>query len=192
MPELDALRNIVDNVIMAKAGTYGVTIIRRRVREGIYLDGSSDNATEYSSKPFAMPFGGLQTSALKKQISGMKDNDAPKYFISKSSGNIWILITGGYKQLREIAGKQTDKVTMTWSGRMMRNLKVLPDSATNRSVTVGFDDATAQRIANYHNIDGAGKSKRMHVFMNFTDDEKKKIADMIGDEIANKLVAYNR
>jgi hypothetical protein len=186
MAELQHLKNIIDNVIVTKAGTFGVAIIRRRTLDGKFLPGSSDDAGNYSTKPFAMPFGALPKSVQGKALK-KSGPQAYQVFTSKNK-SLWVVVYGGYKKLRSDAGKDNSKVTLNWSGRMMRNLKVLPDTVTKNSVHLGFDDKTAETIAGYHNNEGAGKSKRKHVFMDFTQAEKDAIAKIVGDEIAAKLL----
>ncbi|MEW5799976.1 MAG: hypothetical protein AB1728_13325 [Bacteroidota bacterium] len=172
---------IVDRVIVMRAANAGLVIIRERTLSGKFLPGSSPGADQYSTKPFARPLAGLSKAHTKALMSDQsivftKDGEAKQ---------IWILVKGGYKQFRSLAGKNTDHVTLTWSGRMMRNLGIL--NAGNNEATLGMKSDDTKQLALYHNSMGAGKSRRKHVFMGFTDAEKQRLTNIVGDEVMKRL-----
>lgn len=171
---------IVDRIIVMKAANLGLVIIRERTTSGKYLPGSSPGVEEYSTNTFARPLGGL---GKQFQNALLKSNSVEVF--KKDGGSTWITITGGYKKFRELAGKESSKVSMIWTGRMMRNLGIL--NAANDSATLGFKSAEEKQKAEWHNILGAGKSKRKHVFMGFTDSEKLRITNLVGEEVMKRL-----
>lgn len=171
---------IVDRVIVMRAANAGVVIIRERTLSGKFLPGSSPGADEYSTKPFARPLGGL----TKQHQNALLKSKAVEVF-TKENGSTWIVVTGGYKHFRELAGKDVSKVSMTWSGRMMRNLGIL--NARKDEAVLGFKSEEEKQKALYHNFLGAGKSKRKHVFMGFTEAEKIRLTKLVGEEVMKKI-----
>ena len=176
--KIDALPGeIVDQILLTRVGLKGVAIIRKRTEGGQFLPGSSPNAENYSTTPMPLPYG-----ALRNKLSGRKAKEAGFKVFTSKSGRVWIVLPGGYKQYRQLYGKQTDRVTLSWSGRMLRNLKLLSTSQSGQSAesVVGFDDADSARIAGYHNELGAGKSRKKHVFIGFNDSE---ISDLTAETV---------
>lgn len=172
--ELQDLKNrVVDNVMMVRLGAKGIAIIRKRTLEGRFLTGSSPNADEYSTKPLPLPFGKFTRATQKEVLKRQLQTGEFRIFTNRKSGNTWIIIEGGYKKFRELAGKPTDNVVMTWSGRMLRNLGITRSG--EQDVELGFSEAGSKQLALYHNVMGAGKSKRKHVFMGF---DEKEINDL--------------
>lgn len=172
-------KHIIDNVLMKNIGLRAVMIIRRRTADGKFLSGSES----YSEKPFVMPLG-----AASKMLGAklMKNEDDAQIFTA-SSGAKWVLIKGGYKRYRDLAGRQTAKVDLNWSGRMMRNLGIIPGTTTPRETQVGFTSAEEKQKALWHNTLGAGKGKTKREFMGFTTDEYNSLVQFAGEEIAKKL-----
>lgn len=178
--ELQNLKDvIVDRVIVMKLANAGLAIIRQRTLSGKFLPGSSPGADEYSTKPFARPLGGL-TKKLQRDLLA---NGAQVF--TKDGKATWVVIKGGYKQMREIAGKDTSHVSLTWTGRMMRNLGIL--TSDDNSAVLGPKDADTKQLSLYHNVMGAGKSKRKRVFMGFSDSEKRKLEQLVGDSLLQRM-----
>ncbi len=177
------LDSVIDRVMMLRLANRGIAIVRERTLKGEFLDGSSDGAGQYSTKPFARPLGGL-TKALQKTLV-----NSGSHIFTASSGNHWIVIEGGYRAFRAMAGKDVSRVTMTWTGRMLRNLGVI--SEAEREVVLGFPDADMKQLATWHNVMGAGKSLRKHVFMGVTQEEANQLVELAGEEIAKRLTLQN-
>jgi hypothetical protein len=183
----DTLDRILDNAVLLKLGNKVVAIIRARNLRGEYLPGSTDKG--YSTKDAGMPYGGLvdrigsgKASALLKQL---EQGDEKTVWKNSKSGKIWILLKGGYKHLRELAGKTSDRVTMNWTGSMMRSLQTKTDEAQQR-VVIYFSNEEAGRIAKFQH-EGAGKNKIKRMFMGLTEKEIAPLQDWLGEEIAKKL-----
>ncbi len=171
---------IVDQVMLTRVGLKGVAIIRKRTESGVFLPGSSANAENYSTTPMPLPYG-----KLRGKLSGKKAKEEGFRVFTSKSGRVWIVLPGGYKQYRQLYGKAADKVTLSWSGRMLRNLKLI--SASGDTAELGFDDAEEDRIASYHNTLGAGKSRRKHVFMGFTEGEEEQLTAETVKQLEGKL-----
>lgn len=190
--------NILDSIIMKRVGLQCVFIIRRRVTSGKYLEGTTSE--QYSTKPFGMPLGAatkvlgskiLQAVNKKKNVKAGNTtigSDEFKIYTSPKTGNLWVIIGGGYKRYREMAGRDSSKIDLNWSGRMMRNLGIIPGSEQSTQVDVGFTSESEKQKALWHNIMGAGKSYRKHVFMGVTEEEKLELEGFADAEIAKKII----
>lgn len=182
--------HIVDNVLMKNIGTHVVTIIKRRTLDGKFLEGSES----YSTKPFVMPLGAMMQNiqkgflteeSFKRNGKTVEENEFQIF--TTNSGAKWVWIEGGYKRYREISGRQVAHVDLNWSGRMMRNLGLLPGTTTARETQIGFTSNEEKQKAIWHNTLGAGKSKSKHVFMGLTPDEYNDVVKFAGDEITKKI-----
>lgn len=188
--------DVLDNVFLKQIGLRVVVIIRRRTLSGKFLSGSES----YSTKPFAMPLGAASKTlgkllrsqksfAVNRGKGKEKTNvsaDEYQVFTAKS-GALWVIIGGGYKRFREMGGRQSSKVDLSWSGRMLRNLGVLPGSEKHNEVSVGFTSEDEKQKARWHNVLGAGKSKSKHEFMGLTPDEQNELARYADAELVKKI-----
>lgn len=190
IPEkLIALQNtVIDNIILLRLANGAIAIIRKRTLAGKYLEGSSPAADRYSEVAMPLPLGRLQ-KALQKQLTKneLKNKDQYKIFKSKS-GQTWIVIRGGYKAYRKLAGKFTDYVVMSWSGRMLRNMGIIRDP-DGKGSEIGFPDDDVRKLALYHNVLGAGKSHRKHIFFALSKDEQTALLKSTGEDILKKILS---
>ncbi len=173
--------------MLKRIGNIALMIIRRRTLSGEYLEGSTEGSSQYSSKPFVMPFGGLPTKALQNKVlkqGGFGADARYKLFLTKKK-SLWVYIPGGYKTIREDAGKSTGKATLSWSGRLMRNLGIIATAPLE--VTLGFRNAEEEQKAQWHNTMGAGKSKVIRKFMGLTDKEVEEIEKIIGANVRSNV-----
>lgn len=180
---------LVDDIFLKRIGNHLVFMVRRRTTEGRLLPGSTSE--EYSTKQFAMPFGalpkGLQSKAKQKQ----NKNDFG-LFTTKSTGSLWVLVKKGYKHLRELAGKDSSSVKMTWSGAYLRDLSVVEVSSNEEAFTeVGFKNERNRHLAFWHEVAGAGKSKRKHKIMGVLPEEEDELAELAETEIVKTLKKWS-
>ncbi|MBU1096854.1 MAG: hypothetical protein KKB34_10270 [Bacteroidetes bacterium] len=179
------VNNIVDDVFLQRAGNKLIFIIRRRTNKGIFLPGSSKRANQYSSKPFAMPVYSA-TKMLGSNIIKAAKTDPDNYNVFKSkAGNLWVLVKKGYKEIRRKANKFNDHVTMQFTANYIRDLSVLR-TAGNVS-ELGWKNARNQRLATYHEVMGAGKSRRLHKILGMLKTEEDEMQAYIEAEFIKKL-----
>ena len=178
---------LVDDIILTRVGNKVLLAIRRRTKKGWYLPGSSRNAGNYSDKPFAMPIGAANKTLGNKLVKSATSEKSKYYNPNKfeiftaKSGNLWVLIKEGYKKVRELAGKESSKVSMHWSGSYMRDLGLL--RTADDFAELGWKSSENQQLAYFHEIAGAGKSKRLHKILGLLPKEEKQLTDY-----AEKLV----
>jgi hypothetical protein len=178
---------IVETVRLERVAARGVAIIRERTLKGDFLGGTgaqqsiAESNSQYSETPMPLPYGSLP-KYVQERMAGREDI---KIFTSRK-GTVWVVIPGGYKEYRQISGKQSDRVVMNWSGKMMASLGIVTDEPGKAAI--GFTDSYAERIASYHNVQGAGKSKRMHRFFGFTAEEGNELTG-IAQELLDAALA---
>jgi hypothetical protein len=183
------LQQILDNAVLLQIGQKVIAIIRARTLRGDFLPGSTSKG--YSTRDASMPWGALEERIGKGNASKVfrdiksagKDGNGDRIFLT--SKRMWVTLKGGYKRMREITGRETDRVTLNWTGHMMRSLATKADPSTS-SVTIYFTDAEAERIASYH-YQGAGRNKIKRLFMGLADKEKSDIEKWLGEEILKKF-----
>lgn len=180
-PKIDPeklLGQLIDRSFLFQIGEKALYIIKQRTLEGIFLPGSSPNASQYSTTPMPLPLGALSKKAQGLTARQMKEGENIKIFTNLKSRITWAILPGGYKQLRELAGKEADRVTLNWSGSMMRALDITKVDESTHTVTLGFTDNRAAELAGFHQELGAGKSKTLHKFVGLTEDEMREVAQM--------------
>ncbi|MDI6802553.1 MAG: hypothetical protein QME58_01750 [Bacteroidota bacterium] len=128
----------------------------------------------FNPKPTPMPAGALKAkigiSKAKRIWKRLEGDD----FVYTKAQSTWILLKGGYKRLRELAGKESDRVTLNWTGSMMRALKVTNVNEAEGSVTISFTDNRASELAGFHHR-GAGRNKVKRIFLSLSEEELNKL-----------------
>lgn len=191
VPTMADTNKLVDDVFLKRTGNRLILIIRRRTQKGQFLPGSSRGANKYSTKPFAMPIGAMNKTVGGKLVrsanskrSKLFDPDNFHTFTSKE-GNLWVLVKKGYKKVRELAGKESSRVTMTWSGSYLRDLGLM--TAANSQINIGWKSAENQQLATFHEAMGAGKSKKLHKIMGLLKKEEKELLELVETEVVKNL-----
>ncbi len=183
MNELNITGRIVTRALLVNLGTAVVVIIKERTLRGEFLPGSTAGG-QYSTTPSPMPLGALPARARgKRALAALVASGEATLFTSMRSRRTWIILQGGYKKFRELAGRETDRVTLNWTGQMMRNLKVRHVSVREGVVDIGFSEGRAARLASYHNTQGAGRSRRVRRFIGLTDAELASLHPIVRDAV---------
>lgn len=132
-----------------------------------------------------MPLGAFYSKTTKRQKKKLNSEGDLQIFKSKKSGKRWILINGGYLNFKKAwGGKKADTVNLQWrgmSGGMLGDLS--PLHYTDNSVTIGFRSAEMAKLASYHVLTGAGKSRVIRNFMGLTPPELEEIKKLIIQQI---------
>jgi hypothetical protein len=191
MPDKKNILSIIlGEAVLLQLGERVLAIIQARTLRGEFLPGSTSKG--YSTKTAGMPYGGLaarigngKAAALFKSIVGAHGNAPDKIYTNSKSGKIWITLHGGYKQLRELAGRETDRVTLNWTGQMMSAL-AMKVNAAEPSLKIYFTNKEAEKIAGFHH-DGAGRSKIKRIFVGLSQQEQAPLELWLGEQIAKKI-----
>lgn len=170
----ELLREILKRNLLIRVGQHAVFIIKERTARGIFLEGSSDNSGQYSTKPFAMPIGAVKPKKLMFEMLKGKHIDDVQLFKSKNQ-KLWVVIKNGYRWLKEKAGKHFSSVDLTWTRELMRSLKTTNVNTDTGEITIGHTGARNEMLALYHNVTGAGKGKVKRVYLDLTEEELQEI-----------------
>lgn len=178
----EILRSIIDRALLVRVGEQTLAIIKERTLRGEFLEGSTSQG--YSTKPAPMPLGGFFARLGKGRGAQawrriQKGDESGSIWRESKSKKIWITLQGGYKRLRELAGKETDRVTLNWRGHMLRSLNRIRVNAEEMSVTIGFADDEAGTLAGFHHA-GAGRSQVKRLFMGLSGKELEEIVADLG------------
>ena len=181
MPELDPqqiVRQIINRAFLLRIGEETLAIIHARTLRGEFLQGSTTRG--YSTKPAPMPLGGFMARLGKSRGQAIwrhiqKGDEPGTVWRESKSGKIWLTLQGGYKRLRELSGRETDRVTLNWTGRMLQALKEIRVNEQDMSVTIGFTNTEAGTIAGFHHA-GAGRTTVKRLFVGLSERE---IADLM-------------
>jgi len=165
--------------IMASIASNALTTIRARVQEtGVDADGNKFRS--YSTSPMLANCSGMTSSACSR-VAGSKDKRKNLKWVtlnrvSKTGKKIRLFeIPGGYKEYRELHGRQTDHVDFVFSGRMWSNIKVI-GSVSELNSGIARIGATTQE----DNDVLAGNTKRRDNILAMSNTEIKDIAADFG------------
>ena len=116
------------------------------------------------------------TTSACSSIAGSKTKRKELKWVTLQRGgkNIRLFeLPGGYKQFREIHGRQTGFVDFTFTGKMMGSIHILsnPSQHSQGVVVIGPNTDEEQKKM-------AGNEKRKGEILNLSDSEIKEIADM--------------
>lgn len=183
----DFIKRVINESLLLKCGERAIVIIKRRTLAGSFLPGSSPNSSQYSTTPLPLPFGVLKQKAIARTWRELKEGGEMTLYTNLRTRRTWIILKGGYKKLRQLAGKETDHVTLNWSGQMLKALNEIKPNVSAGSVTVGFTNDEAERIARYHQELGAGKSRTLHKFLGLSDEELKAFTDYVEKTVVQNM-----
>lgn len=129
--------------LMVYAGNDALTLIRRRVQEeGTNAEGQQYKP--YSTKPMLANCSSMTTNACSR-VAGSKQKRKELKWVTLQRGgkNIRLFeLPGGYKEFRDIHGRQTGHVDFTVSGKMWGNIKVISDNTEHNGGIVRIGATT--------------------------------------------------
>lgn len=180
-----------ENIARLMAINARVLILDRVQQRG--LDEKESPFKPYSQKPFSIPYAAFlndkkyafNQSALnkvrrllkkKRGISAQLGTDEVELF--KRKDVLYIVFGGGYKQFRELAGRQTNKVDMTFTSQMLNDFQVIPGS--DNAWLLGFRNPTAAKKY-------AGNKILRGNFLRLSQNELEKLRSFALDEIKRLL-----
>lgn len=169
------LRLKLDRRALLLAGEFAVTAIVERTARGEDADGKP--FAPYSTRPLAVP-----SASVSKRVRArlQKAEDGLYYFKSRRTGNLWMVIEGGYAAVKAARyPKDGGVVNLHATGAMMRALRVIGVDATvdgGGTVTVGFSRPEEAQKAYWNS--------RTRRFLGLTDDEQAEAGRIAGDGVS--------
>jgi hypothetical protein len=152
--------------LIEKVGFKALELIGEQIGRGIDMD---DNQYRYSEKPFAMPAGG------KKLPKALEKSGRLRKFVSRRSGKLWQIVTGGYKDWRRINKRSPDGDFLVWSGSLLKSMSCRAQSDTK--AVLYFTSAKQAQKAFWLNVSGAGESRKLWKFFGLTTSNQKRLAE---------------
>lgn len=123
--------------LMVYAGQDALALIRRRVQEeGVNAEGQMYKP--YSTKPMLANCSSMTTGACGR-VAGSKQKRRELKWVTLQRGgkNIKLFeLPGGYKEFREIHGRQTEYVDFKFTNRMWNDIKVVSNNTEHNSGVV--------------------------------------------------------
>lgn len=158
--KIDLDYDLTDRKTMSRIGVEAVGIIRRRTERGVDHKGKKFSGYSTAAYLQKIDMGGMpggNTAKMRKHYNSQQKWVRKK---RKESTARFVWMGGGYKEFRKVQGRSVS-VNMTFTGLMLKGLKL--KKVLDASVLLGFRGEQARK-AYYHNISGAGKSKKKRVF----------------------------
>lgn len=156
--------------IMVKMASEALTLNKQRVQES-GKNAKGESFDKYSIKPMLSGSKNMTRSAFSS-IAGSKKKRAKLDWV-KVKGHSLFIIPGGYKQFRELHGRQSAFVDFTMSGRMWNNVKLVSDRAElNSGVAVikATEDLQKKKLA--------GNTERRGEILGLSKEEEQRLSDI--------------
>lgn len=134
---------------MALLGNDALAVIKKRVQEE-GKDAKGKEYASYSTKPMLANCSSMTSSACQR-IAGSKEKRKELKWVTLKRGgkNIRLFqINEGYKQFRELHGRQTSHVDFTFYGTLWGGMRIISSGSehNNGIVTVGPGNETGMKI----------------------------------------------
>lgn len=163
----------LDPVILRLLGLRAIALITIRTQQGRDAEGKA--FAPYSTKPFAMPAGGL-TQRAKGALEGKLS------YFRKPHGALWVVIQSGYAGLKQ-ASYNDGSVNLTATGGMLRALTIVGIDSRANLIRIGFTRQEEAEKALWHNETGAGKGKTIREFLGLTREEVQELMALAATRI---------
>ena len=160
------------------------TLIKQRVVE-TGKDAQGNMFPPYSTKNMLVNCSNKYMSvAVCNQLAGSKEKRKDLNWVTVKKGeraSRLFELEGGYKQFRELHGRQTAHVDFTWSGELMANIQVVSDQSEHKS-----GHARISTLSDEKNLILAGNTERKGEILMLSDSEVNEISGIIEDWLAEK------
>jgi len=168
--------------IMVKMASEALALNKQRVQQS-GKNPKGESYDKYSTKPMLSGSKNMTTGAFNS-IAGSKKKRAELDW-KTVKGHPLFVIPGGYKQFRELHGRQTGFVDFTLSGRMWNNIKLVSDRAElNSGVAVikATEDLQKKKLS--------GNTERRGEILGLSKAEVQRLIELYEVWIGNGLRKY--
>ena len=156
--------------VMVKMASEALTLNKQRVQE-TGKNAKGESFDKYSTKPMLSGSKNMTRSAFSS-IAGSKKKRAELDWRTVNGHSLFV-IPGGYKQFRELHGRQTGFVDFTLSGRMWNNVKLVSDRAElNSGVAVikATEELSKKKLE--------GNTKRRSEILGLSKSEEERLSEI--------------
>jgi hypothetical protein len=165
--------------LLKRIGDDALAMITEQIGSGVDYEGGS---YAYSTKPFWRPW----APDVVRKLGG-KAGEGTFYhtFFSHNTGAAGLLILGGYKAYKEKMNPTAASKYLTWSGKMLRNMK--PFAPADDSITIGWTDPVIAQRAFWLNVSGAGRSRKLWKFLGLSAKHQEDLVNKYGPEVTKEI-----
>ena len=164
--------------LLSDIGLTALAMIEQNIAQGIDIEGKK---FAYSEKPFYRPY----SKAVQKKLGGKSGQGKFYEIITRQNGKLGMIILGGYKQYKEKVNPTAKNDFLTFSGKMLRNLKII--KTENNQVIIGFTDPIQAKKAFWLNVSGAGRGRKLWKFLGLRKEQWKKLSEQYGLQITGEM-----
>lgn len=165
--------------IMVRMASEALALNRQRVQE-TGKNAKGESFDKYSTKPMLSGSKNMTKSAFAT-IAGSKKKRAELEWRTVGGHRLFV-IPGGYKEFRELHGRQTGFTDFTLSGRMWNNVKLVSDrSELNSGVAVikATEELQQKKLE--------GNTKRRGEILGLSKNEEQRLSDVYEVWVENGL-----
>lgn len=185
----EAIKNM-DKIIAESVSEFGVvmlqvaqsanTLMKQRIVE-TGVDAEGKPFAPYSTKPMlANCKSKYMSAAVCNQLAGTPEKRKELKWVTVNNKKLFE-IDGGYKEFRELHGRQTNHVDFNWTGEMWANVQVVSSEDEHRT---GL--ARISTLSETENDKLSGNTDRRGEILMLNDSEVKVVSDIIEDWLAAK------
>lgn len=164
--------------LLNNIGVTALSMIEENIDSGVDIYGKR---YAYSRRPFYRPY----DPDIVKKMGGRKGKGRFYQIFTNKSGKLGMIILGGYKAYKEQVNPTAKGDYLTWSGQMLRNMKIVKTDAND--VRVGFSDPQAAQKAFWFNVSGVGRSRKRWRFLGLRKEQIRRMEQKYGVKITNEL-----
>lgn len=152
-------------------------VVNRQINTGVMASGKKYT---YSKNPMLVNRKSFIVQAAYNTIAGTKEKRKELDWVTIKKGTKSVrlfVLTGGYSQFRDLQGRQTEFVDFSLTGRLWKNVNVLPGSVTAVEAVIGASEEINKKI-----LEGLGA--RFEKVLNLSQKEKTDLTARHGDLVA--------
>jgi Tfp pilus assembly protein PilV len=168
--------------LIIEMGTTGVTMMKNRIlQRGMNAD--NQKYDPYSTAPMLTNCSAMTDAACAKT----KTKDKKWVTLKRGGRNIRLFeLAGGYKEFRELHGRQTGFVDFAFSGRMWADVQIVDTKFGKNTAT-----ATIGTLTDEQNKKLAGNTARRGDILELSDEEIAKLGEIVTKRIDNLLAKHD-